>query len=62
MAAAENHKYKVRIPIIDGYDIYTSEFLVFAVNPYHALAKAVLKIRGADDFGNNITVEEELDQ
>ena len=58
MAAEENHKYKVRVPIQDGFLFYHSEFMIYAVNKYHALAKALLQIRGADGFGHNITVEE----
>jgi len=59
MAAEENHKYKVRVPVFDGYTRYIAEFNeVHAPNKYLALAKAVLRIRGADGFGSNITVEE----
>jgi len=58
MAAEENHYYKIRVPVVDGYNYYTAEFKAYASNKYLALAKALLKIRGADDFGSDITVEE----
>jgi len=58
MTAEENHKYKIRVPVLDGYSGYTAEFEVYAPNEYTALARALLRVRMADDFGSDITVEE----